>query len=128
MIGNYSFLNSSQKYLLRFNASTSEKDYQKILKSKNLNSYLSLNTHKKYSYKNKKYDRPYSWLIKGNKNYNLVSNNCVQVSTLMLLAGKLKSNDKKFKDTLADINFWYFIPNECYDIMLNSKTGKQVKT
>ena len=124
LIENYCFNNNSRKYLLRFNPSISDKEYNKLKSSKNLNSYLSKDIHRKY----KNRERPYSWLIKGNAVYDLIYNNCMQVSTLMLLSGKLKYNNTKFINVMSEIYFWKIIPNTSYNILLKSKLGKEVIT
>ena len=124
LMENYSFNNNSRKYLLRFNPSISDKEYNKLKSSQNLNSYLSKDTHRKY----KNRERPYYWLIKGNKSYNLIYNNCMHASSIALLAGQLTKNNTKFKNVLSNIYFWHTIPKKSYDILLKSGLGTQVIT
>ena len=93
---------------------------------KNVN--LTDNRHKYYTYKNKKYNRPFSWIIKGNKDYSLLFNNCMDMSVDVLAQGSLndKNNNKYFSKNMLNIKKNYMIPNDAYNKMLKYKYGKEV--
>ena len=84
--------------------------------------------HKYYTYKNKKFDRPFSWLVKGNKEYSTFSKNCMDMSVKALAQGSLynKNNNKNFSKNMLSIQENYTAPNSAYDKMLKYKYGKEV--
>ena len=84
--------------------------------------------HKYYTYKNKKFDRPFSWIVKGNKEYSTFSKNCMDMSVKALAQGSLynKNNNKNFSKNMLSIQENYTAPNSAYDKMLKYKYGKEV--
>lgn len=80
-----------------------------------------------YKYKNKKYSKPYSWVLNSNRQYSLYDFNCLHASLLVLLYGSLNKRKNDFKFDLLDIMADYTIPNNAMKRMKKLNYGKWVE-
>ena len=77
-----------------------------------------------YLYKGKKYTRPYSTILVGNKEYNsyninhVMNNNCMHKSIDVLYKGTIKPYSIKFYTALQRIKKYNFYPNNGYEKLL----------
>ena len=78
-----------------------------------------------YTYKKKNYVRPYSYIIKGNRMYDLVMLNCLNMSLEVLSYGVLNENNLTFKTMIAGLKECV-IPNSAYKRMVSYKLGREV--
>ena len=100
LMRDYSYQYSARIYPLRFNPDSNKSD---------------LNHKEHRLYKNK--TRPNSWLIFGNKKYDLKKNNCLDFTVTVLTKGNVNKDNNNFQWTLRDIKSFDIPPNKGYDRM-----------
>ena len=103
------------KFQLQVNPDMSGASYRRLLNSTNFNSFKKMllsATHLKYNGKK----RPYSIIVNGNKDYNLLFNNCMQKSAHFLSLGSYKPKGKAllFFSTMYSFSFSRMIPNRAF--------------